>query len=117
MTRTNRHLLCAYYFTSYAYYIYIAVPIQQGTDITDLLIYYFWGTIMCHIFGLPGYTNILLVLLLHLAKNISNCNIVLSIYYKICVCVLISIVLVLSATFTSLAKATSLSIATYSGDA
>jgi hypothetical protein len=46
-----------YYFTSYAPYIYIVVPIQQGTHITDLLIYYFWGTIMCHIFGLPGCTN------------------------------------------------------------
>jgi hypothetical protein len=57
ITCTNRHLLYAYYFTSYAYYIYIAVPIQQGTHITDLLIYYFWGTIVCHIFGLPGYTN------------------------------------------------------------
>jgi hypothetical protein len=57
MTRTNRHLLCVYCFTSYAYYIYVAVPIQQGTHIIDLLIYYFWGTIVCHIFGLPGYTN------------------------------------------------------------
>jgi hypothetical protein len=57
MTRTNRHLLCAYCFTSYTHYIYIAVPIQQGTHITDLLIYYFWGTIVCHIFGLPGCTN------------------------------------------------------------
>ena len=36
MTRTNRHLLCAYCFTSYAYYIYVAVPIQQGTHITNL---------------------------------------------------------------------------------
>jgi hypothetical protein len=57
ITRINRHLLCVYYFTSYAPYIYIVVPIQQGTHIIDLLIYYFWGTIMCHIFGLPGYTN------------------------------------------------------------
>jgi hypothetical protein len=37
--------------------MYIAVPIQQGTHITNLLIYYFWGTIVCHIFGLPGCTN------------------------------------------------------------
>jgi uncharacterized membrane protein YvbJ len=51
-----------------------------------------------------------------LEKDISNCNIVLSIYYKICVCVLIFIVLVFKATFTSLAKATSLFIATYSGN-
>jgi hypothetical protein len=57
MTCTNRHLLCAYYFTSYAPYIYVAVSIQQGTHIIDLLIYYFWGTIVCHIFGLPGCTN------------------------------------------------------------
>jgi hypothetical protein len=57
MTRINRHLLYVYCFTSYAYYMYVAVPIQQGTHITDLLIYYFWGTIVCHIFGLPGCTN------------------------------------------------------------
>jgi hypothetical protein len=41
--------------------MYVAVPIQQGTHITDLLIYYFWGTIVCHIFGLPGCTNRYLV--------------------------------------------------------
>jgi hypothetical protein len=37
--------------------MYVAVPIQQGTHMTDLLIYYFWGTIVCYIFGLPGCTN------------------------------------------------------------
>jgi hypothetical protein len=36
MTRTNRHLLCAYFFTPYAHYMYVAVPIQQGTQIRDL---------------------------------------------------------------------------------
>jgi hypothetical protein len=60
---------------------------------------------------------VLLLVLVYLKEDISNCDIVLSIYYKICVCVLISIVLVLRATFTSLAKATSLSVLTYSGNA
>jgi hypothetical protein len=55
--------------------------------------------------------------LVYLEKDISNCDIVLSIYYRICVCVLIFIVLVFRATSISLAKATSLFVATYSGDA
>ena len=55
MTHTNRHLLCVYCFTSYAYYMYIAVPIQQGTHINE--IYYNQGTIVYYTFELPSYTN------------------------------------------------------------
>jgi hypothetical protein len=57
-----------------------------------------------------------LLVLVYLKEDISNCDIVLSIYYKMCVCILISIILVFRATSTSLAKATSLSVATYSGN-
>jgi hypothetical protein len=55
MTRTNRHLLCVYYFTSYARYMYVAVPIQQGTRIIE---YITFGVLLCvtH-FGSPGCTN------------------------------------------------------------
>jgi hypothetical protein len=44
ITRTNRHLLCVYCFTFYAYYMYIAVPIQQGTHIIE---YITFGVLLC----------------------------------------------------------------------
>jgi hypothetical protein len=37
-------LLCVYYFTSYAYYIYVIVPIQQGTYIIE---YIAFGVLLC----------------------------------------------------------------------
>ena len=50
--------------------------------------------------GLGGSNKLvlvlLLVLLLHLAEDIGNCDIVLFIYLRIYVCVLLSIVLVLT---------------------
>ena len=40
-------------------YIY-SNPYSTRDTLQTYLIYYFWGTIMCHTFGLPGYTNSIL---------------------------------------------------------
>jgi hypothetical protein len=49
--------LCILFYFLRLLYICSSPYLTRDTHYRLINIYYFWGTIVCYIFGLPGYTN------------------------------------------------------------